>query len=574
MLMSRFLLPALKETPSDATLISHQLMLRSGMIRPLASGLYVWLPLGLRVLHKIEAIVREEMNRIGALEMTMPMVQPGDLWEDSGRWEKYGPELLRFGDRHDNHFCLGPTHEEVITAMMRNELKSYKQLPMTIYQIQTKFRDEIRPRFGVMRSREFLMKDAYSFHISRESMQEEYERMFDAYTTIFERLGLSFRAVLADSGAIGGSVSHEFQVLADSGEDIVVHSNDSDYAANLERAEAFIEPNYQQPAFDHVMALEKWATPECQTIDDLYEKEGVLAENTIKTLLVKGEDVPVVALVIRGDHELNEIKAEKIPQVSVPLTFIDPQDVKEQLKVSVGSIGVVDLKIPVVIDHAAADSVDFICGANDDGYHYRHVCWGRDVAIGEKADLRQVVEGDWSPDGQGRLCFRRGIEVGHIFQLGDQYSQAMKATVLNDKGKAIPLMMGCYGIGISRIVAAAIEQYHDDSGIMWPQAMAPFQLAIVPMQMHKSYRVREQAEQWYQRAQEAGIDVLFDDRKERPGVLFSTMDLIGIPHRLVISEKGIDQGVVEYKARSSDDVQLWPQTEVMERLLTVISKSR
>ena len=570
MLMSQFFLPALKETPADATLLSHQLMLRSGMIRQMASGLYVWLPLGLRVLRRVEQIVREEMDGIGALELLMPMVQPGELWQESDRWDQYGAELLRFKDRHDNDFCLGPTHEEIICSVMRKELKSYKQLPTTVYQIQTKFRDEIRPRFGVMRAREFMMKDAYSFDIDKTAMNQRYQAMYDAYTRIFTRLGLDFRAVLADSGSIGGDFSHEFQVLADSGEDIVVHSDGSDYAANIERAQAWYDAEMDVPPYDSVNPMEDWPTPNCKTIEDLSQHEQVDASHSVKTLIVQGRNVPMVALILRGDHDLNTIKAEHHEQIATPLVFISESEVEQALGVSFGSIGPVGLTIPVIVDYAALQLVDFVCGANKDGYHKRHVCWGRDVATFDKADLRNVVEGDKSPDGEGTLRFCRGIEVGHIFQLGDKYSKSMDVSVLNDGGKAVCVQMGCYGIGISRVIAAAIEQHHDQSGIIWPEAMSPFQIAIVPVQLHKSYRVREYVEQLYQRLQDEGIDVILDDRKERPGVLFATMDLIGIPHRLVVSEKGIDAGTIEYKARESDEVQYWSIDDVLTQIKSIV----
>ncbi len=552
---SRFFLATLKEVPAEATTASHKLMLRSGMIRKLASGLYSWLPLGVRVLQKVEAVVREEMNKAGALELLMPMVQPADLWQESGRWDQYGFELLKFADRHERGFCLGPTHEEVITDMMRGELASYKQLPLNVYQIQTKFRDEIRPRFGVMRSREFIMKDAYSFHVNAESLQESYDLMYKTYATIFTRLGLDFRAVLADTGAIGGDHSHEFQVLADSGEDIVVYSDGSDYAANIERASALI-PDVQFP--EAVEALEKLATPGVKAIDDVVNALSISKEQSVKTLLVKGADADVVALVLRGDHDLNEIKAAHLPQVHSPLTFVDEDDIQQTVGAGVGSIGPVKLSVPCLVDHSAAALATFVCGANEDGYHFKGANWQRDVDAMVAVDIRNVVEGDASPDGNGSLQFKRGIEVGQVFQLGDKYAKAMKLSVLNEQGKAQSPLMGCYGIGVTRTVAAAIEQNHDDKGITWPQALAPFSVVIVPIQMHKSYRVAEAANQLYQTMLNAGIDVLLDDRKERPGVMFSDMDLIGIPHRIVIGEKGLDKGTVEYKSRLSADMHEWP----------------
>jgi len=564
---SEFLLATVKEVPSDATLVSHRLMLRSGMLRKLASGLYSWLPLGLRVLQKIEAIVREEMNRAGALELLMPMVQPAELWQESQRWEQYGAELLRLVDRHENHFCLGPTHEEVITDIARQELRSYKQLPINLYQIQTKFRDEIRPRFGVMRGREFIMKDAYSFDLDQEGMNITYQKMYGAYINIFTRLGLKFRPVLADTGAIGGDYSHEFQVLADVGEDIIVYSDGSDYAANIEKARAQAP---QSKRSEPSAAIKKIATPGVRTIQDLKDKHDLMPEKGLKTLIVKGEDSPYVALILRGDHELNLLKASNLSEVASPLEFAEHDEIKKALGSSVGSLGPVNLKIPYIVDPEAAHLADFACGANEDEFHYINVNWDRDVKLDKVADIRNVVEGEISPDGKGSLKFTRGIEVGQIFQLGDKYSKKMGATVLDEKGKGVALQMGCYGIGVSRIVAAAIEQNHDENGIIWPDSMAPFTLALVPMQMHKSYRVREAAEKLYQELMDNNFDVLFDDRKERPGVMFADMDLIGIPHRLVVSERGLDKGIVEYKARGSGETQELPLkscvTEVTKRI--------
>lgn len=555
MLLTQFFLPLLKETPSDAELISHQLMLRAGMIRKLASGLYSWLPLGFRVVRKVEHIVREEMNRAGAQEMLMPSVHPGELWEESGRWKFYGPELLRFKDRHDRDFCYGPTHEEVITDIARREVNSYKQLPLNLYQIQTKFRDEIRPRFGVMRAREFIMKDAYSFDIDEAGMQIAYQKMFDAYVRIFTRLGLNFRAVLADTGTIGGNFSHEFQVIANSGEDCLAYSDQSDYAANLERAESQA-PQGERPKPGK--ALEKIATPQMRTIEDLAVKMNLPANKSVKTLIVKGKDKahPLIALILRGDHQLNTIKAEKCPQVHSPLEFSTPEEIQLALRCTVGSIGPVNLKIPFIVDRDAAHLSDFVCGANEDDYHYIHVNWERDVALSTVADLRNVVEGDVSPDGKGHLKLMRGIEVGHVFQLGDKYSQLMSAQVLDEQGKSIVLKMGCYGIGITRIVAAAIEQNHDKQGIIWPESIAPFQIALIPIRYHQSDSVRRISDEVYQALIQAGFEVLLDDRKERPGVMFATVDLIGIPHRLVMSEQGIADGKIEYKRRSSEQVEL------------------
>lgn len=564
MRMSQFLLATLKETPADAELASHQLMLRAGMIRKLASGLYTWLPLGLRVLKKVEAVVREEMNKIGALEMLMPAVQPGELWEESGRWEKYGLELLRFKDRHDRDFAIGPTHEEVITDMARRELNSYKQLPITFFQIQTKFRDEIRPRYGVMRAREFLMKDAYSFHLNKDCLNKTYEAMYQAYTNVFTRLQLNFRPVLADTGSIGGDYSHEFQVLADSGEDVVVYCEDSDYAANLERAEA-LAPTHTAPK--PTAEMEKFATPNLRTIKDLHDAINIQPEAGVKTLIVHGVEEPLIALILRGDHELNEIKAANLPEVAEPLTFVDDDKIQAAIGALPGSLGPVNLSIPFIVDRDAAMLSDFVCGANEDDFHFKNVNWGRDVALGQMADLRNVVEGDASPDGKGALKFARGIEVGQVFQLGKKYSEAMKALVLDENGKSVAPLMGCYGIGVSRVVAAAIEQNHDKNGIIWPDAMAPFQIALVPMQMHKSYRVKEAAEKLYAALTDAGFDVLFDDRKERPGVMFANMDLIGIPHRLVVGERGLDEGIVEYKHRRTGDTESIPMDDVVQWLV-------
>ena len=568
MLVSQFLLATVKETPADAELVSHRLMIRAGMIRKLASGMYTWLPLGLRVLRKVENIIRDEMNASGALELLMPTVQPAELWRESERWEKYGPELLRFKDRHGRDFCYGPTHEEVITDTLRSELKSYKQLPINFYQIQTKFRDEIRPRFGVMRGREFIMKDSYSFHIDQASLQETYDKMYQTYMNIFTRLGLNFRPVLADTGAIGGHHSHEFQALADSGEDCIVYSDESDYAANIELSEALApEGEVAKPTAE----MEKFATPGMVTIMDLAEHMDIAPESGVKTLIVKGEEEPLIALILRGDHELHTIKAGHLPEVAYPLEMADEKDIRKTLGASPGSLGPVNLNIPYIVDRSAAHLSDFVCGANEDGFHFKNVNWERDVALKKVADLRSVAEGDRSPDGKGKLLFTRGIEVGQIFQNGDIYTRKMSMTVLSENGKAVHPLTGCYGIGVTRTVAAAIEQHHDKNGIIWPQSMAPFDLVIVPLNMHKSYRVREVADALYKTLQDAGFDVLMDDRKERPGVKFADMDLIGIPHRIVIGEKGIDAGTIEYKARSNDDTQHWKTDEVLTKLRNVIS---
>ncbi|HLD17237.1 MAG TPA: proline--tRNA ligase [Coxiellaceae bacterium] len=566
MKLSQFFLNTVREVPADATLASHRLMIRAGLIRSLANGIYTWMPLGLRVLKKVEQIVREEMNNIGGLEMLMPAVQPAELWQETGRWEKFGNELLKIKDRHERQFCFGPTHEEVITDIARRELKSYKQLPVCFYQIQTKFRDEIRPRFGVMRAREFIMKDAYSFHINEESLGETYQKMYEAYSAILDRLGLDFRAVWADSGAIGGNMSQEFHVLAESGEDLIAYSTESNYAANLEKATCLSPQVAGKPKH----ALEKFKTPHAKTIAELEAQFHIPAIQSIKTLVVKGEEVPLIALVLRGDYDLNSIKAEHIPGVKAPLEMAEEAEVKSALGAGFGSLGVVNLNIPYIVDRDAAVLVDFVCGANEEGYHFKGVNWNRDAPLGRVEDLRNVVEGDTSPDGKGLLKIVRGIEVGHIFQLGDSYSRAMNATVLNELGKAVPIKAGCYGIGVSRIVAAAIEQNNDEAGIMWPAPMAPFQLSLIPIQMHKSYRVRETAERFYETLVEAGIDVLFDDRNERPGVMFADHDLMGIPHRIVIGEKGLDQGTVEYKNRRSLDVAYWPLNHVVEKLKALL----
>ena len=560
MRLSRFPLSTLKETPADTEIISHQLMMRAGMLRKQAAGLYSWLPLGLRVLRRVEAIVREEMDRAGALELLMPAVQPAELWMEPGRWEQYGPELLRFTDRHQRGFCLGPTHEEVITDIARREIRSYKQLPVNYYQIQTKFRDEIRPRFGIMRAREFIMKDAYSFHADQASLDETYQVMYDTYSRIFTRLGLEFRPVQADSGAIGGHVSHEFHVLADSGEDAIAFSSSGEYAANVERAEA-IAPAGERPAATAAMTMVE--TPGQHSIEDVCKHLQITPNQCVKTLLVQGAEAEVVALVLRGDHELNTVKAEKLPAIAAPLQFATDEQIRTAAGCSAGSLGPAGLSIPVIVDHSAAQLADFVCGANEDGKHHSGVNWGRDLPAPDCADLRNIVNGDASPDGKGTLSIARGIEVGHIFQLGTKYSEAMGATVLNEQGKEATMTMGCYGIGVSRIVAAAIEQNNDDTGMIWPAAITPFQVALLPMNMKKSQRVREATEALYQELQTAGIDVLLDDRPVRPGVMFSDMELIGIPHRVVVGEKNLDQDLLEYKARRGDSNQDIPRSGII-----------
>ncbi len=549
---SRLLTATLREAPADAETISHQLMLRSGMIRQLAAGIYTWLPTGLRVLRKVENIIREEMDAAGAQEILMPAVQPAELWQESGRLEKYGPELLSLRDRHERRFCFGPTHEEVITDLVRCEIHSYKQLPANFYQIQTKFRDEVRPRFGVMRAREFLMKDAYSFHLSQDSLQDTYERMYATYSAIFSRLGLDFRAVMADSGNIGGNKSHEFHVLADSGEDIIVFSDGGDYASNLERAEA-VKPAGVCPEAGKVM--EKVDTPDQHSIEDVSQFLRIPPSQCLKTLIVRGEQGDLIALALRGDHELNRTKAEKLEGVLTPLRLADNAEIRDGLGCDAGSLGPHGLDIPLFVDHSAAYMADFVCGANENGKHLTGVNWGRDLPLPETVDIRNVCENEMAPDGLGKLKFTRGIEVGHIFQLGTQYSESMKANCLDEQGKAVTLTMGCYGIGVSRVVAAAIEQHHDDNGIIWPTAIAPFKLALIPINMHKSQRLHEAVFSFYQALLKNGIEVLLDDRKERPGVMFADMELIGIPHRFVFSERGLDSGKLEYKPRHATDPQ-------------------
>lgn len=563
---SNLLLATTRETPADAVVISHQLMLRAGIVRPVAGGLYNWLPLGVRVLRKVEAIIRDEMNRTNAQEVLMPVVQPLELWEESGRLEDYGPELLRFEDRHGRGFALGPTHEEIITDLVRKEIRSYKQLPVTFYQIQTKFRDEIRPRFGVMRSREFIMKDAYSFHMDRESLETTYTDMYEAYNRIFSRIGLDFRPVQADTGSIGGDGSHEFHVLAESGEDDIAFSTESDFAANVELAEALTPRGERGEATE---SLTKVATPNKHSIEEVCDFLQLKKKNIVKTLLVKGatEAAPVVALVVRGDHELNEIKAQNLELVAEPFEMANDEEIQAAVACKAGSIGVCDLSIPVIVDRTAAHMTDFVTGANEDGFHLTGCNWDRDVTPTLIADIRNVVKGDPSPCGKGKIQIRRGIEVGHIFQLGNKYSTALNANVQNESSRSQILEMGCYGIGVTRVVAAAIEQNHDDKGIIWPESIAPFQVSIVPMQMHKSPRVAEVAETIYKELVEAGVEVLLDDRSERPGVMFSDMDLIGIPHRIVIGERGLDSGMLEYKYRRDEKSQDIPHAEFMSFLL-------
>ncbi|MFN3767271.1 MAG: proline--tRNA ligase [Ectopseudomonas guguanensis] len=568
---SQFLLSTLKETPSDAVVISHQLMLRAGMIRKLASGLYTWLPMGLRVLRKVENVVREEMNAAGALEVLMPAIQPAELWQESGRWVQYGPELLRIKDRHDREFCVGPTHEEVITELARNELNSYKQLPINFYQIQTKFRDEIRPRFGLMRGREFIMKDAYSFHADQASLQETYDRMHQAYCNVFTRLGLNFRPVQADTGSIGGTGSHEFHVLADSGEDDIAFSDTSDYAANIEKAEALPREKERGAATEAMRLVD---TPETKTIDALVQGFGLAIEKTIKTLVVHAaEEGKLIALIVRGDHELNEIKAANLEQVASPLQMASEAEIRAAIGAGPGSLGPVNLPIPCIVDRSVALMSDFAAGANIEDKHYFGVNWERDLPLPTVADLRNVVEGDPSPDGQGTLVIKRGIEVGHIFQLGTKYSEAMNCQVLGENGKPVTLTMGCYGIGVSRVVAAAIEQNFDERGIRWNDALAPFQIALVPLR-YETEQVREATDKLYAELTAAGFEVLLDDRdkKTSPGIKFADMELVGIPHRVVVSDRGLAEGNLEYKSRAETEAQAVPLAEILSFLQARISR--
>ena len=563
---SQFPLFTLKESPADAEIVSHQLMVRAGMIRRLTSGIYTWLPLGLRVLNKVKAIIREEMDRAGAVEVLMPSIQPAELWQESGRWDEYGPELLRIRDRHDRDFCYGPTHEEVITDLMRREVRSYKQLPVNYYQVQTKFRDEMRPRFGVMRAREFIMKDAYSFHTSQECLETTYRAMYEAYSNIFTRLGLEFRAVEADSGTIGGSTSHEFHVLAASGEDAIAFSTQGDYAVNVELAPTSPIPRPATDSQQPLEALEKIATPDQRTIETICEFLNLPATQTVKTLIVKGDAAPLVALILRGDHQLNATKAQKLEGVANPLVFADEEEIERSLGCKVGSLGPLHLNCPVLVDHAAYALTNFVCGANEEGYHYRGVNWERDFAGFneiESRDIRKIAGGDASPDGKGTIAIKRGIEVGHIFQLGDKYSQALKASVLGQDADEQIVTMGCYGIGVTRIVAAAIEQSFDERGIIWPQAIAPFSVSLLPIGLHKSERVRENCNILYAELGKAGFDVLFDDRDLRAGMLFADHELIGIPHRLVVSERGLEKGEVEYKGRTDQQARQVPKEDVI-----------
>ena len=555
MRLSAYPIQNLKEVPAEAEVISHQLMLRAGLVRRLAGGLYTWLPMGLRVLRKVERIIREEMDRAGALEVSMPVAQPADLWVESGRWDQFGPELLRFKDRNDRDMVLGPTHEEVITDLARRELKSYRQLPVNFYQIQTKFRDEIRPRFGVMRAREFLMKDAYSFHADAASLEEGYQRMYAAYTAIFTRMGLGFRAVLADTGAIGGSASQEFHVLASSGEDAIAFSDADDYAANLEMAAA-LPPAGARPAASAPMS--RVATPGTRTIAEVSAFLGLPAVRLVKTLMVESGDGGLVALVLRGDHELNAVKAQKLPGVASPLKMAGPAQIAAATGTEPGFLGPVGLRCPVYADHAALQLADFACGANEPDTHLTGVNWDRDLPVPVAADLRNVVEGDPSPSGRGLLRIARGIEVGHIFQLGCKYSEAMGASVLDEQGKSVTMFMGCYGIGVTRVVAAAIEQNHDERGIIWPEPIAPFSVVLVPLNWAKSPRVREVTEALYQELTDAGVEVLLDDRDARPGVKFADAELVGIPHRVVVAERGLDAGQLEYRHRRAPENEALP----------------
>jgi prolyl-tRNA synthetase len=567
MRVSQWFLATQKETPNDAEIKSHQLMLRTGMIRKLGSGLYTWMPLGLKVLRKVENIVREEMNKAKAMELLMPAVQPAELWQETGRWEAFGGQLLKMTDNNKREYCFGPTHEEVITDIMRTDLQSYKQLPTNFYQIQTKFRDEIRPRFGVMRAREFIMKDAYSFHLTLESLQETYNDMYQAYCKIFDRMGLKYRAVEADTGAIGGSASHEFQVMAEAGEDLIFYSDGSSYAANVEQATS-LRPEKAKDKPNTTMQL--MDTPNQKTIAEVSKFLNINSAETVKTLIVKGKEHPMVALVLKGDDELNEVKAIKHPLVHSPLFFIDEETILKTLHTPVGSLGPINLSIPTVVDHHALALASFTCGANEADKHYIQVQWDRDVSNYETFDLRNVKEGDVSPDGKGVLHSCRGIEVGHVFQLGEKYAKAMNAAVINEQGQLQTMMMGCYGLGITRVVAAAIEQHHDENGIVWPQAIAPFEVVIIPINGHKSATVTDKANELYQQLIQLGVDVLLEDRNERPGVLFADHDLVGIPHRIVVSERNLEQNCVEYKARSATESRQVPLDQWVEFIKTTL----
>ncbi len=571
MRLSAYPIQNLKEVPADAEVVSHQLMLRAGLIRRVAGGLYTWLPMGLRVLRKVERIIREEMDRAGALELSMPVTQPAELWVESGRWDKFGPELLRFKDRHDRDMVLGPTHEEVITDHARRELKSYRQLPVNFYQIQTKFRDEMRPRFGVMRAREFIMKDAYSFHADEASLADGYRRMYEAYSAIFTRLKLRFRAVHADTGAIGGSASQEFHVLADSGEDAIVFSDTGDYAANLELAEA-PAPRGKRPAA--AANLAEVATPGARTIAAVSKLLGVESARMVKTLVVDAADGGLVALVLRGDHDLNAVKAQKQNGVAAPLRMADGARIVSLAGCEPGFLGPVGLRLPIIADRSAVALADFVCGANHADAHLTGVNWGRDLPEPVVADLRNVVDGDAAPDGRGRLTVARGIEVGHIFQLGRMYSEAMGATVLDEQGRNIAMYMGCYGIGVTRIVAAAIEQNHDEHGIVWPAPLAPFQVILVALNWAKSERVRDASELLYRDLAKAGIEVLLDDRDARAGVKFADAELAGIPHRVVISERGLDAGRLEYRHRRATGNEEIPMPQAVEFMASRLEADR
>jgi prolyl-tRNA synthetase len=556
---SQWFMATLRETPNDAEVISHQLMLRAGMIRKLGSGLYTWLPLGLRILRNVEQIVREEMNKAYAMEVLMPAIQPSELWKETGRWETFGGLLLTMSDSNGREYCFGPTHEEVITDLIRNELRSYKQLPANFYQIQTKFRDEIRPRFGVMRAREFIMKDSYSFHLTKECLQQTSDVMYQTYCRIFDRRGLRYRAVEADTGAIGGAASHEFQVLADSGEDLIFFSDQSSYAANIEQATSLLPAKTKDITTSAITLVD---TKGQKTIEEVAQNLKINPSEMVKTLLVHGSEHELIALVLRGDDELNELKAEKHPLVKSPLHFADEQTIKAALNIPVGYLGPVGLNIPIIADHSTLAMPSFVCGANVMDKHYIHAAWNRDATYLDAYDLRNVKDGDPSPDGQGLLQSCRGIEVGHVFQLGEKYAKAMNAAVINEEGHLQTMLMGCYGIGITRVVAAAIEQHHDDKGILWPKSIAPFQLVIIPINGHRSALVKETAENIYKKLNSLGIETLLDDRNERPGVLFADNDLIGIPHRLVISERHLQQQAVEYKARNKDDIEMIPLAEL------------
>jgi prolyl-tRNA synthetase len=563
MRVSQFFISTLKEAPSEAEVVSHKLMLRAGLIKRLATGIYTWMPLGLRVLRKVEAVVREEMNRSGAIELVMPLVQPAELWQESGRWEQYGPELLRLKDRHDRDFCLGPTHEEVMSDIVRREVKSYRQLPLNFYQIQTKFRDEIRPRFGVMRGREFLMKDAYSFHVDKASLDETYREMYACYDRIFTRLGLKFRAVAADTGSIGGTGSHEFHVLAESGEDAIAYCPTSDYAANVELAEALAPSAERESARE---PLQKVHTPGVKTIADLCAFLKIPARRTVKAVVVDGQDGEPVLLLLRGDHELNIVKAGKLDAVATPVRFASVDRVRRGFGASPGSLGPIGFKGAVIADRAVAAMSDFVTGANEDDQHYAGANIGRDFPVPLVADIRNVVAGDPSPDGKGQLEICRGIEVGHIFQLRTKYSSAMNLTVLTEAGESREIEMGCYGIGVTRVVAAAIEQNHDAKGMIFPAAMAPFDIALVPIGMAKSVRIREVADKLHAELEALGMEMLLDDRDERPGVMFADMELLGIPHRIVIGERGLKEGQIEYQGRTETKAQLVPLTDAVEFL--------